>query len=291
MHRAPHSIHPCTRCEVVVCEVHYRSHHVFICSTGISSLPDYHATSPTDNSCDGSAKSEGLRTQDSDDEYSHPQAHTLTHTGSNSSPLTSFTDGSSKRNGHSNVAGWGFVFVEGCEGLSSSSTPTGGDEIVRAYGRVEIDASKGQWNGATVGTNNTGELSAIIEAMKYYANHLARQYPSLHIFSDSVYAINVINGKWKGEKNGALVKTARDVYSSFEVNSVQLIHVESHSGHKWNELADKLALEGGKLSLNSLNVCVPPVPVVLPPPSITSCPVSSPPSETPSSLECGQVRS
>lgn len=292
MRRAPHSIHSCMSCDVVVCEAHNSSHHSFVClSRTISDLPDHRATSPTDNSCEGSLNSEGLFTQEDseDDSSSHPPSHT--HTSSNSTPLAAFTDGSSKKNGHSGVAGWGFVLVEGCEGFSSSMTPTGGHEILRAYGRVETDASKEQWNGATIGTNNTGELSAIIEAMHLYKTRLAEQYPSLCIFSDSQYAINVTNGTWKGGMNAALVKTAKDMYNSFENNSVKLTHVAAHSGHKWNDVADKLALEGGKLNLNSLNVFMPPMPVMLPPHSILPCPVSLPPCETSSSLERGQARS
>ena len=92
--------------------------------------------------------------------------------------------------------------------------------------------------GATTLSNQTGELSGLGEALlffKYFSDRAA-----LTIYSDSQWAINVTMGQSNAKEHKALAKFVSDLYKELE-RRVTLVWVQSHSGHRWNEWADKLA--------------------------------------------------
>lgn len=85
-------------------------------------------------------------------------------------------------------------------------------------------------------TNNRMEVLSIIRAMQQIKE------PSkcnLIIYSDSQWAINAIEGKWKIKENLDLVDEAKDLVEDF--NSVRFQWVKGHSGNPSNELVDELS--------------------------------------------------
>ena len=100
--------------------------------------------------------------------------------------------------------------------------------------------------GATVGSNNTGELTAIAEALLVAIEH---EYTHVTIHTDSLWARNVISGLWKAKTNKALVHTAKRLVKRMGLQ-VQIHWIKGHAGHAGNEKADRLA-EQGKLTAQS----------------------------------------
>ena len=94
-----------------------------------------------------------------------------------------------------------------------------------------------------MGSNNTGEITAIIEALLYASEH---EYTHVHIHSDSQWAIKVITGKWRAKANKALVQAAQKLYCKSGM-VINFTWVKGHQGNEGNERADRLA-ETGKNS-------------------------------------------
>ena len=63
-------------------------------------------------------------------------------------------------------AGWGFVVVTGGDGRKDTQAK----EIARGRGRVILDRADPSFIGATRDTNNTGELSGLVEALLWLIN-------------------------------------------------------------------------------------------------------------------------
>jgi len=82
-------------------------------------------------------------------------------------------------------------------------------------------------------TNNAMELTAVIEALKFYSYH-----NKFHIYSDSLYVINCATCKWKKKKN-------LDLWNEFDRVSVNKdiiwTWVKGHNGDYYNELVDRMA--------------------------------------------------
>ena len=134
--------------------------------------------------------------------------------------ITAAVDGSSL--GNPGPAGWAWVVSEDC-----------------------WDA--GGWPS---GTNNLGELNAVLELLKATAQAgLANE--ELHILADSQYAINVIS-KWSpGWKKRGWVKADKKPIKNLELiqeidramqgRTVTFEWVKGHAGHPLNERADDAA--------------------------------------------------
>ena len=87
-------------------------------------------------------------------------------------------------------------------------------------------------------TNNKMELKAVIEGLK-----IIREKEECKIFSDSLYVINCATGKWKRKAN-------LDLWEKYDISKQnKIIHfewVKGHSGNKYNDLVDSLALKEAK---------------------------------------------
>lgn len=149
------------------------------------------------------------------------------------------------------------------------------------------------WIGAEVGSNNTGELSAVGEALLWVTSFFRSGTPStaplgspyrgveeVVICYDSAYAAKVATGEFNGPKNPKLVSCVRQllqhacaamktpvpthvttVETHASANKLQFVHVRAHNKHYWNELADELALQGcnGRISQQGRYATKPPV--------------------------------
>lgn len=139
-------------------------------------------------------------------------------------------DGSTKNNGQKETyGGWGF-YVE-CDGVYLFSDNGGSYDT----------------------TNQRMELTAAIEAIKYYKKTV-KEKAKIIIYTDSAYLFNCWKEKWykKWEGNNWLnskqqAVANRDLWEklipSFKDKSIQFIKVKGHSDNKGNIKADKLATE------------------------------------------------
>ena len=93
-------------------------------------------------------------------------------------------------------------------------------------------------DGENISTNNTMELTAVIEALSCVAFGL-----ECKIFSDSMLVINCATGKWKRKANLDLWKRYDSVVSG---KKVIFEYVKAHNGNYYNEKVDKLAKEEAK---------------------------------------------
>ena len=91
-------------------------------------------------------------------------------------------------------------------------------------------------------TNNRMEMTAVIEALKYF-----KTKEKITIYSDSIYVIKGITEwidgwkarNWKKVKNIDLWKQMDELN---QLHTVKWQHVPAHSGVEGNEIADKLAV-------------------------------------------------
>ena len=103
--------------------------------------------------------------------------------------------------------------------------------------------------GATAHTNNTGELTAIYVALSNALRRRKGRGKEI-IWSDSLYAINMITGAWvpsKRSRNKEVVRRTRDLWRRLQRErgkEVTLRHVRSHIKVPGNEMADWLAEQG-----------------------------------------------
>jgi len=140
-----------------------------------------------------------------------------------------YTDGSgsSGRCHKHTAAGWGWCSLQD-------------GRWVEAYGPVVTDQDHNAYRGATVGSNNTGEVTAIVEALLHAHQHAFQQ---VHIHTDSQWAKNVITGQWRAQRNKQLVGTAKQL-TRIKPVKVFFHWVKAHRGNEGNERADALANKG-----------------------------------------------
>ncbi len=155
-----------------------------------------------------------------------------------------YFDGSCGENrnvGPETPAGWGFCVIIGDNGIGKGH----GELVKEMSGSVVTEAGEEGYIGATVGSNNTAELSAFAHALRWIL--MSHESGRVVLRGDSEYAMNVGSGKWKGKANKELVGSVRSLWneasSSFDI-SVE--HVRAHEGHRWNERADHLAFRAMK---------------------------------------------
>ena len=96
------------------------------------------------------------------------------------------------------------------------------------------------WNGALVASNNTAELTALLQALRWTIQHTGVE--GVTIRCDSMYAMEIGEGRWKAKANLELVDVVRAALQAARVKrDVEMNHVRAHEGHRWNERADHLA--------------------------------------------------
>lgn len=116
-----------------------------------------------------------------------------------------------------NMGGWAFVVIENGEKIDSMFFPVSNT------------------------TNNRMEIQAVIEAFTW-AKH--NNYTDIIIFSDSMYVIGTMTLNWKRKMNTDLwpiIDTAKKGLN------VTWTHVKGHSGNKYNDLCDALAVEASHI--------------------------------------------
>jgi ribonuclease HI len=119
-------------------------------------------------------------------------------------------------------------------------------------GRVIRSDRNTHYLGAVQDTNNTGELSAIIELLlELLATH---NHTAVTVHYDSKWAANMTRGIWKANNNRVLVRTAQHVYSLAKQHfQVSWKWVKGHQGNKNNNYADELASQGRPVLNPQLN--------------------------------------
>ncbi|MGA2447782.1 MAG: ribonuclease H [Polyangiaceae bacterium] len=92
-------------------------------------------------------------------------------------------------------------------------------------------------------TNNVAELTAILRALEWIPDSAV----AIVVYTDSQYAIGVLQKGWKAKANQDLVATAKRAVAE---RNARLVYVPGHEGVPLNERADELAREavrtGGK---------------------------------------------
>ena len=138
-----------------------------------------------------------------------------------------YTDGS----GQGGAAGWGWVAV------------AAGREVQARRGPVVVGADSVGWRGAERATNNTGELTAVLEAIEWAIGKGLRE---VVIRYDSEYAAHMTRGDWQARVNKLLIEQSRRALERAKKAGCEVgwKHVKGHSGDRWNDRADVLADAG-----------------------------------------------
>lgn len=133
-------------------------------------------------------------------------------------------------------AGWGFVI---------SHDRIGEHIFSKGWGGVVTDHRQAQYLGARVGSNNTGELTALCEAMLWALERNLTQ-ATMHILYDSKWAANMARGIWKPKTGRTLVRTAQRIYKMLMEKGILFNWewVKGHQGQALNEVAGRLAEQG-----------------------------------------------
>lgn len=107
----------------------------------------------------------------------------------------------------------------------------GGAGIVMIFGKYRKEL------GCFLGdvTNNIAELMAIKIALE----KIKKRNLPVYVYTDSTYAVGVLNRRYKARKNVDLVHSICNLCNEF--NSLKILKVSGHSGVEENERADYLA--------------------------------------------------
>ena len=159
-----------------------------------------------------------------------------------------YTDGSCI--GNQNVlttaspAGWGVAIVSEISSQTTASIEA--TLVAQLHGPVTSAHPEQGLPFATteVGSNNTGEISAIAAALTWLLHTDTSSTPAV-ICYDSQYAADSVLGAFNGRRNEQLIHHSRSLYSLVSLQrSLSMQHVKGHSNNQWNELADQLANRG-----------------------------------------------
>ncbi len=117
------------------------------------------------------------------------------------------------------------------DGACSGNPGPAGLGVVLTNGKVRRELS--EYLGAA--TNNVAELTAILRALEA----LEASDESVAVYTDSQYAIGVLQKGWKAKANQELIATTKQRMRNF--SKLKLLYVKGHAGIPMNERADELA--------------------------------------------------
>jgi ribonuclease HI len=130
------------------------------------------------------------------------------------------------------------VWTDGA--CSGNPGPMGIGVVVLAGGeREEI----GEYLG--VGTNNIAELVAIERGLQVVARRMAARQQAgaqVRVYSDSSYAIGLLDKSWKAKANQDVVARIRRLLTAFP-GKLEFVKVRGHAGVPENERCDVLGRE------------------------------------------------
>ena len=159
-----------------------------------------------------------------------------------------YTDGSCIGNQNvlttSSPAGWGVAIVTEFTDLPTASPNA--SLVAQLYGPVVSAQREHGLPFATteVGSNNTGELSAIAAALSWLL-HTETAGTQAVICYDSQYAADSVLGAFNGKRNEKLIQHCRSLYLRVSLQRpLSMQHVKGHNNNRWNNLADQLANQG-----------------------------------------------
>jgi ribonuclease HI len=165
-----------------------------------------------------------------------------------------FTDGGCVHNSlvgtGQQLAGAGCVVLNGTRADATAAA-------VSIFCPVDIDPHSRYFLGATRGTNNTGELQGVCEALLWLRDHDDDNTADVYIYVDSKYAPAVVEARWGFSSNIALTLTAQAVLVQVRAHrNVHFRWVHGHSGDVWNDAADEMATVGQDPSVSIRTGCV-----------------------------------
>ncbi len=150
-----------------------------------------------------------------------PAAHTI------------YTDGHfRKRSRNIRVTcAWGFVVYS-----------TEAQEVHACCGPVCLCSTNPLYLGATKRTNNTGEVSAMIESLIWILVNFAEQSSSFHFIVDSSYVLNIVTERCQAKHNVMITSIMKYLWDRVRLrHRITIAWVKLHTGVFGNERADALA--------------------------------------------------
>lgn len=142
------------------------------------------------------------------------------------------------------------IYTDGaCEGNQFDRNFGGWGAIILEKNRILHQTSGSTKNT----TNNRMELLAVIRALQIVIRNKLNESHQIQIYSDSAYIVNCFAQKWyvKWRKNNWKNSQGKPVLnpdlwkallSLVERCNFQFIKVKGHSGNKYNEMVDNLAV-------------------------------------------------
>ena len=137
--------------------------------------------------------------------------------------------------------------------VDGSCRANGQDNSIGGFGVVVLDDAGNlltcyQKLGAEGSTNNREEMKAILYTLIIYGS----QYETPIVYSDSSYAVNTFTNWMYSWKEHGWIKGDKKEPENMDLvvpyyklrlagYNIDLRYVKGHAGHKWNEVADKLA--------------------------------------------------
>ena len=88
-------------------------------------------------------------------------------------------------------------------------------------------------------TNNQGELIAIGKAIEFCLS-IQNYLKKVVIYSDSLYSVRALNGKFRPQKNVKLIKSILAMRNLLRIRN-SILWIKGHSKHIFNDRADELA--------------------------------------------------
>lgn len=154
--------------------------------------------------------------------------------------------------GSSGRSGSVSIYVDGsCIGnvhVRDQAQPTGwgvciqGAHTLELYGPVVTCRQSPFFDGAEHGSNNTAELTAMIEALHWL---MSSSVASATLFYDSKYAANIMTKVYNAQKNKELASKLQALYEKAKAKiSITLTYIKGHSHNAGNDAADRLAKLG-----------------------------------------------